>query len=277
VYERAGINLELVNTFQNTLLPLESGQVEIAQVFVADALALVEQGRDVVVLGARDVQCPIATVSLRKKGVSSPADYGGLRWGISPGFFPEGKLLPQLARRYKFEEKSIDRVHVEFSGRLSALQRGQVDIISAWYGSGLPVVQLAARRNDIDISIDKWMNHNILCYGEVFVARRDWALANLDSVKRFMSATQVSFLGALRDPSVAIQTTIRIAKIPAEQTEATRIAFEQSSELLYDETTRTIGFFAISRAKFRDSAQLMGFSEAIADRALATNITVVVP
>lgn len=265
LFRSEGIDLKVVNTFQNTLSFLEAGQADIAQVFLADALDLIAKGRPLRVLAVRDSKCPIATVSRKDEPVKSLRDYENRRWAISPNFFPEGKLLPGLSGP-SFNHGKIQFVHVEFSGRLPALLRKDVDVFSAWWGSGYPIVEAAAQTLGTELSVTKWTDLGIECYGEVFVVKEDWLKASPTVARGFVNALAVSIARARASPEDAMASVVRAVSVPVEQRAATTKAFQQSFDTLA--TGSVEGALRVNKLKLETNIKLLGF-QLSADRVTA--------
>lgn len=255
LFRSEGIDLKIVNTFQNTLSFLEAGQADVAQVFLADALDLIAKGRPLRVLAVRDSQCPIATVSRRGESVKSLRDYENRKWAISPSFFPEGKLLPGLSGTL-FDHTKVQFVHVEFSGRLAALLRKDVDVFSAWWGSGYPIVEAAAQAFGAELSVTKWTELGIECYGEVFVVKEEW-LKNSPSVARgFLTALAASIVRARSSPDDAMASVVRAVSIPVEQRAAAIKALQQSFDTLGSGSVETA--LRVNKSKLERNIKLLG-------------------
>ena len=132
-YSDQGLTFSFVTSFQHTLIPLEAGDAEIAQVLCSDALKVINNGADYIIVGVRDAQFPVGTISLRELAIQTPEDYANRTWGHSAGFSPEMAVLPWIARQRGFDVDSVKVIHLDFPARLPALLRREVDFISAWW------------------------------------------------------------------------------------------------------------------------------------------------
>jgi NitT/TauT family transport system substrate-binding protein len=255
--ESRSVKVELANTFLQVLIPLESRDVHIAQVFVTDAIRSINQGHRFVILGARDANSPIGTVALRRNGITSPAQYAGKKWGHSLGFSPERQLLKELAALSGFDGDSVKIIHMEYGVRFSALLAGQIDFMSAWWGSGYPPIMLTAERQNIELTYIRWTDFGVDVYGEVFVARRDWVEQQPELVRGFLRAASRAFLAAMADPAAAVDAAAAHLGKQGVEREIIRVGWQQSSELVWDAFGRKHGIFQIDEGKFLRTLEMM--------------------
>jgi len=232
-FEKVGIDLKLIDTFQNGLVLLEGGAADAAQVFCSAAMTSIRNGMKAKIVAARDQRSPVATVSLPKSNIKVPADYAGKRWGHSAGFSPEKSMLARLLSDAGSKIDSVDLINVDFPARLPALLAGEVDFVSAWRGSGLPVVVAAARNNGQTLDVVRWDKFGVDAYGECFVVKVDENGEPPAWITRFLSAARAGYAASVKDPAAALKAVSAMPK--AGDPALLSIAVEEGNELLISE------------------------------------------
>lgn len=258
-YEKLGVQVEIVNTFQNTLTLLQSGDADISQALCSDAFSFNEQGADFVIVAVRDAKFPVGTVSLPGSGIRSPSDYVGKRWGMSIGFSPEQRLLPALGRRLGFDSETVEHVNVDFPSRLPALLTGQVDFISAWWGSGFAAQKIAAQSQGVDLSdtFIRWTDYGIDIYGECLTVREGSLRDDSKALSSFLKASIHGFNQALGAPAEAIEAIIQMSPDLQGEKEVIALQWEQSADLLFDDLNKDDGLFHIYPSKLARTRNLI--------------------
>jgi NitT/TauT family transport system substrate-binding protein len=272
-FQDEGIDFDLITSYQQAaLVPLSAGEVEVAQMLCSDALNAIEQGGELRVIGVRDAKFPVGTVSLATSNIRTPADYAGKRWGHNVGNSPEQKLLPTLAAQTGFDPTTVKLVHVDYPAQLGALIQGQIDFVSAWWGSGYPEMLLAARDQGVELRFIRWSDYGIDVYGECLVARVDWLDEHPDLAKAFLSSAVKGFLDSQSEPDAAVDAVIASNADQSEQREAIKLQVIQSMELVNDEYVDQHGLFSISGEKLsRTRDAILGMTTKVAIENTFTN------
>jgi NitT/TauT family transport system substrate-binding protein len=256
-YANAGIKFEALSSFQHSLLFLQSGDAEIAQVATPEAVAHIDQGSSFIIVAMRDALSPIGTVSLDGSAIHTPKDYANKRWGHYTAFTPELRVIGWLGRAYGFDPASVHIANLDFRLRLASLIRGDVDFISGWWGSGFPAFQVAAEKQGVKLKFLRWSDFGVDIYGECLVARRDWALANPDLLRRFLAISAKSFDQSIVDSDGAVAAAIRAAPEVGADRDLIKRGWDQSKELLHDEHSRKRGLFWIETSKLQKTLETM--------------------
>jgi len=251
------VSFKLIDSFQDALLPLKTGEAEVAQVLCSEALTAIDQGARYHIIAIRDAIFPVGTISLPTSGIKSPSDYEGKIWGHSETFSPEKAILPALAKKTGFDPKTVRLIHIEFPARLPALLKGEVDFISAWWGSGYPPQLIAAYKQNVELNFIRWSDYGIDIYGECLVARNEWLETSPSTVRAFLTAATKGFEQAIADPDAAVKAVIAQNPNQAGQEEVIRLAWKQSQDLIYDEHTRNHGMFWIDKEKLSRTRSLI--------------------
>jgi NitT/TauT family transport system substrate-binding protein len=231
IYRADDIDLEIIQTRQSALVLLASGQAEVAQVLVSEAAAAIINGVDLKIIAVRDSKFPVATISLREKNIKSPRDYIGRSWAVSQESPVELLAFQYLAQQEAIEPAKVRIERMSWESQLPALIAGQVDIISAWYGSGYPAKVLAATAKGVDVDVVWWAKYGVDLYGECLVVESDWLKKHVGLAERFLRATKASFLASIDAPDEAVQAVL--ARDPRAQGKREEVAlgWQQAAQL----------------------------------------------
>ena len=205
LFSQNNIDFKLIDTYQDTSIMTGAGHADVAQILCSSVGLLAQRGADYQVIAVRDQRNPIATVSLPIAKISKPADFANKRWGYTASFSPEQHLIARMGGQFGFDSGSIRKVNLDFSARVPALLRGDVDFISAWYGSALPPIANAIRKAGHEPRVMRWDDLGIDIYGECFIAKKSYIETNSELLRRWLSATESGFSHVLRAPVDGLQ------------------------------------------------------------------------
>lgn len=255
-FSKQDIDFSLVDSRVSTAVLLEGRNVDIAQILCSSVGDLVSNGANLEIIAVRDQRNPIAIVSLDDAGIQSPDDLSNKRWGYSASFSPEQNIFREAGRRMGFDFNTIEKISLDFSLRLPSLLNGDVDFISAWIGSVLPIYQKAIDDSGRKIRVLRWEDFGIDIYGECFIARSDWLKENANLTERWLTAAEEGFQHVLDYPEDGIEAIIGYYGLEAGDPDVIRLAVHQSNELLEHDGRQ--GIFSIERDKLHDTLIMLG-------------------
>lgn len=140
---------------------------------------------------------------------------------------------------------------------LAALLRKDVDVFSAWWGSGYPVVEAAAQALGTELAVTRWTDLGIDCCGEVFVAKEEWLRNSPNLARSFVTALATSIVRTCSSPDEAMISVFRAVSIPVEQRAAATKALHQSFDTLGSGSVESA--LRVDKAKLTKNIELMGF------------------
>ena len=148
---------------------------------------------------------PFSVFTLKKNGISSPADLKGKTLG-APGFDASYKLFPAFAKATNLEEASVEKKNMDPALREVMLVRGEVDFISGHYFSSF--LDLKSKGvAESDIVAMRYSDFGLDFYGNAVIASPDMLANHGDKIKAFLGATAKALKEVLADPKVGIAAT----------------------------------------------------------------------
>lgn len=255
-FEDEGIDVELVPLFgwEERLAGVVSGRVTFAFGDVPSIMLAQEEGSEITIVAVKDAHNRIATVSLKEKGIASPKDYEGRTLGSNPGSF-EFDLLPILGRINGFDAETVEIRELDFSVLFASLLSGKIDIITAFYGSGLYTWEQAALRDGKELSVIRWVDHGLDTYGDAIVTSNGLIESDPDLIKRFFRAAIKGFTYGIENPS---EVPALVTKSLPELTEEEAAAdWEQTIESMLDESTSENGLWWIDHDKMEATRSIV--------------------
>lgn len=232
LFEANGLEVEIIDTRQNTISLLESGQADIAQVLCSSVGFFTSKGADLKIIAVRDQRNPVATISLQDNPVESVSDFDRKRWGYSASFSPEQFILKKLADQHEVNFENIIKLNVDFPLRVGALINGEVDFISGWIGSALPPFTSAIEKTGAKPVVLYWEDLGVDIYGECFAAKSSALASSGEIFEKFITTAKQAYFEVIGDPSVGMNAVIAFYKGLVIDKEILAEQIEQSNSLL---------------------------------------------
>ena len=154
---------------------------------------------------------PFAVVGRKSLGVSAPKDLEGRILGAPP---PDGAWaqFPAFASANGLDVDKITVEPVGFPTREPMLAEGKVAAVTGFsFSSFLNLVRLGVPEEDISTIL--MADHGLALYGNAIIVNTDFAAANPDVIKGFLSAIVAGWNDAIANPAKAIESLI--ARNPA--------------------------------------------------------------
>ena len=161
---------------------------------------------------------PFAVVGRASQGVSTPKDLEGKVLGAPP---PDGAWaqFPAFASANGLDTSKITVEPVGFPTREPMLAEGNVDAITGFsFSSYLNLVRLGVPEDDIKVIL--MADHGLSLYGNAIVVNTDYATANPDTIKAFLTAVAAGWKDVIADPAAG-------AAMIAKRNPAIDVALEQ--------------------------------------------------
>ena len=154
---------------------------------------------------------PFAVVGRKSLGVSAPEDLEGRILGAPP---PDGAWaqFPAFASANGLDVDKITVEPVGFPTREPMLAEGKVAAVTGFsFSSFLNLVRLGVPEEDISTIL--MADHGLALYGNAIIVNTDFAAANPDVIKGFLSAIVAGWNDAIANPAKSIESLI--ARNPA--------------------------------------------------------------
>lgn len=146
---------------------------------------------------------PAAVFSLKKAGITRPADLAGRKLG-APVFDAGRRAFPIFAAANSLDTSKITWVSMDPPLRETMLASGQVDAVTGFYFTSL--LNLNARGvKDEDVAILPYSQYGVKLYGNVIIASEAFLKANPEAVRAFLRAFTQGAGEVLADPDGSIR------------------------------------------------------------------------
>jgi NitT/TauT family transport system substrate-binding protein len=144
---------------------------------------------------------PAAVVTLKKNGISKPADLSGRKLG-APGFDAGRKAFPIFARANGIS--NVNWTSMDPPLRETMLVRGDIEAITGF--SFTSILNLEARGVKLeDIVVMPYAAHGVKLYGNVIIASPKMIKENPQAVRAFLSAFAKGAKEVMANPDPAIE------------------------------------------------------------------------
>lgn len=150
---------------------------------------------------------PFAVVGRKSLGVSKPKDLEGRVLGAPP---PDGAWaqFPAFASANGLDVSKITVNPVGFPTREPMLAEGNVAAVTGFsFSSFLNLVRLGVPEEDISTIL--MADHGLALYGNAVIVNTDYAKANPDVIKGFLTAVAAGWKDAVADPAKAIESLVK--------------------------------------------------------------------
>lgn len=149
---------------------------------------------------------PFAIVGRKSLGVSAPQDLEGRVLGAPP---PDGAWaqFPAFATANGLDVSKITVEPVGFPTREPMLAEGNVAAVTGFsFSSFLNLVRLGVPEDDISTIL--MADYGLALYGNAIIVNTDFAAANPEVIKGFLTAVAAGWKDAIADPAKAIESLV---------------------------------------------------------------------
>ncbi len=147
-------------------------------------------------------QAPLSLLSLKKSGITKPADLVG-RKGGAPTVDATYRLFDVFARVNGIDPKRVQWTTIQPQIREPMLVRGDIDFAAAWVMTAVPsLIGLGVKREEINVMMLR--DYGLDLYANAIFTMPAFAKQNPNAVRGFVKATVQSWLNAAADPDAAI-------------------------------------------------------------------------
>jgi len=197
---------------------------------------------------------PMTVFTLKDKGIASPADLAGKKLGAPAGDAGR-RLFPLFAKQVGIDPNSVEWVTMEPALREAALAKGEVDAITAFYGSGW----FGLLRNKVEpenIVAFMYAEQGLPLYGNAVMASPKFLAENEESVKGFLRALARGWQEALADPAAAVEIIKRREPLIDAEVETARLKMVIEKHFLTEEVKKN-GFGAADPERLAKSIEMV--------------------
>lgn len=179
---------------------------------------------------------PFSILTLRREGITRPADLQGKKLGAPAGDAPR-RLFPVFAKAVGIHPDSVEWVTMDVPLREPSLIRGSVQAITGFYFTAFLNLK-AAGVNPNDVVAFIYSDYGLPLYGNAVMAPPALLRANPDAAKGFVRAFIRGLLDTINDPDAAIAAIKRRDPLLNESVEKERLLLALRSNVLTAEVFR---------------------------------------
>ncbi|MBV2358691.1 ABC transporter substrate-binding protein [Thalassococcus sp. CAU 1522] len=197
---------------------------------------------------------PFAIVGRKSLGVMEPKDLEGKVLGAPP---PDGAWaqFPIFAAETGLDTSAVTIEPVGFPTREPMLAEGNVAAVTGFsFSSFLNLVRLGVPEDDISTIL--MADHGVDLYGNAIIVNTDFAAANPDAVKGFLSAVAKGWVDAIADPATAIASLVERNPAADAALEQRRLQLAIDANVVTDYTNAN-GMGGIDGDRFANSLEQM--------------------
>jgi NitT/TauT family transport system substrate-binding protein len=205
--EKLDVTIDAGNGSGNAVNRVASGTYQMG---FADLAALIEfvgnnptaPNKPVAVMMVYD-ETPAAVFSLKKTGITKPADLQGKKMG-APVFDAGRRAFPIFVKANKLDAGKIAWTAMDPPLRETMLVKGDVDAITGFYFTSL--LNLNARGiKDEDVDVMMYPKYGVNLYGNAIIVSEQFLKEKPEAVKAFLRAFTKGMKDVLADPDASIK------------------------------------------------------------------------
>lgn len=234
-FAEEGLNVTFERGFGNadTISKLGSGNFDMAFSDMYNALEFNEKnpGSRVMAVAITQNKAPFSIVTLKEKGISTPADLAGKTLGAPAGDGPR-KLFPLFAAANNIDPTSVQWTTMDAKLRESFLLQGQVDAVSGFSTSILPSLLKAGKTMD-DINVFYYSDNGVDFYGNAILTRADFAEENPEVVRAFVRGYLRGMQDVLKDPTAGLDAVLAADESKLMDRQAEKVRLEIALQQLF--------------------------------------------
>jgi NitT/TauT family transport system substrate-binding protein len=216
-YEEAGLDVEIMpgGPNLNSTALVATGANTFGTNDTNGILLGIDQGMDLVMIGACFQRHPAGVITLTSSGITTPADLVGRRLA-----YTEGGPWTLTRAMLNAAGVSVDDIELVVSPSTELLMNGDVDAKTGFTVNEPIAVELAGMPTTVILPSDFGVQSN----AEVIFTTRDYLEANPDTVRAFLAATVRGYEYAYANQAETVQTVMALNNQleEAQQTEQIR-------------------------------------------------------
>lgn len=181
LFEKKGLQVEMVDKLPDSLEKVHAGEVELAINYPHNILGMLEKLPNLVSVGAFFKTNPEGLLSLKKSGINTPQDL--INKKIAVGWSPLGKSQIKIfLEHHGLTEEDVELVPVTDDGDI-LLREGKIEVLN-WVTWGLPRTERRGFEINFFPYVDSGVPNSAFL---VFVGEKTWVKSNQGAVKEFFA------------------------------------------------------------------------------------------
>jgi NitT/TauT family transport system substrate-binding protein len=229
-------------------------------------------GRELVVFYVVEDGFPLASISLKKSGITKPKDLEGKKIG-APTFDGGRQMFPVFAKANGIDQSKVTWQTMDANLREQTLVRGDVDAITGFVTSAIPTLgSLGVKASDLTVL--RYGAFNTDGFGNAAFTTREFAEKNPKTLSAFTRGLNRAMKDMVNQPRIVIDALrVRDPLVNADvERERLKIL---NTELVLTKNTRDNGFSSVDMrrldAQIASVADAFGLKNSITAASLYTN------
>ncbi|WP_207457882.1 ABC transporter substrate-binding protein [Azospirillum sp. SYSU D00513] len=213
-----------------------------------------EKGADLVAVAVLYDASPLAILSTKKAGISSPKELEGQTLA-APETDSARQLFPAFAKAAGIDASKVSWQTVTPQLRETMLAQGQVKAISGFLTTGIFSLK-AAGIPEGDIVTLRYRDQGVALYSNAIMTTRKFAEANPKAMAGFVRATLRAHIEAVKEPQAAIDALKKRDSLIDPKIELARmqLAF---NELMLSPEAKANGLATVDAARFQKAIDIL--------------------
>jgi NitT/TauT family transport system substrate-binding protein len=237
-YAAEGINLTALDAGRgssDTVNRVASGAYDIG---FGDLNALIEfnaknPGKEIPAVMMLYDQAPFAIITLKDKGIKTPADLVGKK-AAAPSFDTPFRLFSLFAQAGKFDATKVNWANVAPPLREPMLAKGEADLISGFSFTSVLALK-ALNVPEANIQTFMYKDYGVDLYSNAVIASAALIKDNPKAVRGFVKATIRGVQDAIADPAAAVAALKKKDGLINEAVELERLKLAIATSVLTDD------------------------------------------
>ena len=197
----------------------------------------------------------VAVTALKKSGITKPEQLVGKKLAAPPGDSSR-QVFPLLAAANGFEPGKVSWIDVAADLRETLLVRGEADAISGQITTVVPNLHALGLKNE-DFTVMAYADHGVDLYGHMVFTRPDYAAANPDVVRNYITGLAHGFRVMLHDPKAAVASIKKRDPFLKDELELSRLPLANEATFFTPNVMQN-GLSHPDKGKLARSLQLVG-------------------
>ena len=272
-FKQAGLDVDIrESTGSSTTTKLVgNGEADIGFPDLATAAKGIARDVPVKAIGAVFQKTPLATIFLRGKGISTPADLKGKKIGEQPGA-ATAQYFPAFRQAAGLTAQDVSEVNVDAGAREQLLLSGKIDAFNSYAIENVPILQIA---HHAPADAFSWSDHGIKMLGMGILVNDEMISDHPDKLKAFMAAYAKGYQAAVANPKAAAEAILKeFPGAAGGSVAALQKQWELSEALQVTDATKNHPLFWMAPASWDDTLSVNAeFADTKSDKSSADYFT----
>lgn len=255
-YAENGIEVNIVRGYGpiRTAQAVDQGKADFGTADMGSVVIVIAQGGKIKAVSIIEDISPQGFDALKPAGVTRPKDMEGKKLAAAIGGGTR-ELLPVFFKQNNIDASKVNVVTLEGALYVSALLRGDVDIIAAWRGSTHEALVNEAKKKGLEVSRINISDYGVDIYGAALITREKTIKENPDLVKRFVRATYKGMRYGIEHPEEAVDIIMKLH--PELVRDIISAQWQSAIEMSQTPTQKKMGYGFIDEEKMKRTRDIV--------------------